>query len=255
MITQKSKREIDLMRRAGAIVALVLAKMQELAHSGTTTAELDQAAREIITKAGAIPSFLGFPCAHGGIDFPGVICASVNDEVIHGIPGTRELKEGDILSVDVGVILNGWHADAARTYPVGNISEEAARLIAVTEMSFEAGMAAAVPGNRVRDISEAVQKVVTNNGFTVVRDFVGHGIGVEMHEEPQIPNYTTKAWGSRLAEGMTLAIEPMVNAGGWQVIVKSDRWTVVTADGKYSSHHENTVAVSEGGPVVLTAMV
>ena len=209
---------------------------------------------EIIRSANAIPSFLGYPSPYGGVDFPGAICASVNEEVIHGFPGPRMLLEGDIVSVDVGAILNGWHGDAARTYAVGNVSADAARLIAVTRQSFEAGMLAAVPGSRIRDISEAVQQVVEKNGFSVVREYVGHGIGTDMHEEPQIPNYAGKERGPRLAEGMTICIEPMVNIGTARVDLLPDKWTVVTADHMYSAHHENTIAITANGPVVLTRL-
>jgi methionyl aminopeptidase len=252
MITIKSQRELDCMKRAGEVVMRVHLRMREMVAPGVTTMELNRVAAEIIRQAGAIPSFLGFPCSLGGMDFPGVICASRNEEVIHGIPGTRELQEGDILSIDVGAILDGWHGDAARTYPVGHISDECVRLLDITEKSFMKGMEAALPGNRIRDISAAVQRCVEENGFSVVRDFVGHGIGTEMHEEPQIPNYVGRERGPRLAEGMTLAIEPMVNAGTWKVKVLSDKWTVVTMDGSLSAHHENTIAVTGMGPVILT---
>jgi methionyl aminopeptidase len=252
MITIKSQRELDCMKRAGEVVMRVHQKMEELVAPGVTTAELNQAALDVIRGAGAIPSFLGYPSPYGGIHFPGAICASVNEEVIHGLPGARALCEGDIISVDVGAILDGWHGDAARTYPVGAVGDEAARLIAVTRQSFEAGMAAAVPGARIRDISQAVQQVVERNGFSVVREYVGHGIGNEMHEEPQIPNYVGRERGPRLAEGMTICIEPMVNAGTWKVDLLSDKWTVVTADRKYSAHHENTLAITADGPVILT---
>ena len=223
MITLKSQREIDSMKRAGEVVMRVHLKMEELVAPGVTTAELNQAAMEIIRSANAIPSFLGYPSPYGGVDFPGAICASVNEEVIHGFPGPRMLLEGDIVSVDVGAILNGWHGDAARTYAVGNVSADAARLIAVTRQSFEAGMLAAVPGSRIRDISEAVQQVVEKNGFSVVREYVGHGIGTDMHEEPQIPNYAGKERGPRLAEGMTICIEPMVNIGTARVPCTKNR--------------------------------
>ncbi len=252
MMTIKSQREIDSMKKAGDVVARVLARLGELVVPGVTTAELNRAALDIMKAAGAIPSFLGEPCPYGGIDFPGVICASVNEVVIHGIPGAQVLKEGDILSVDVGAIVDGWHGDAARTFAVGRVSPEAERLIRVTEESFMAGMRAAVPGNRIRDISAAVQQVVESSGFTVVRDFVGHGIGTEMHEEPQIPNYAGRERGPRIVENMTLCIEPMVNVGTWRVNVLDDKWTIVTADGKLSAHFENTLAITSDGPVILT---
>ena len=254
MITLKSQRELDSMKRAGEVVMRVHLKMEELVAPGVSTAELNQAALDIIRGANAIPSFLGYPNPYGGIVFPGAICASVNEEVIHGLPGSRILLEGDIISVDVGAILNGWHGDAARTYAVGNVSVDAARLIAVTRQSYEAGMAAAVPGSRIRDISQAVQQVVEKNGFSVVREYVGHGIGTEMHEEPQIPNYAGKERGPRLAEGMTICIEPMVNIGTARVDLLADKWTVVTADRTYSAHHENTIAITANGPVVLTQL-
>lgn len=254
MITIKSERELEKMRRAGDVVMQVHTKLAEMAKPGVTTAELNRVAEEIIRAAGAIPSFLGVPCAYGGIDFPGVICASVNEQVIHGLPGNVVLKDGDIISVDIGAILDGYHGDAARTIAVGNVSEEAARLIRVTEESFIAGMMAAIPENRIRDISQAVQQVVEKAGFSVVRDFVGHGIGTEMHEEPQIPNYVGRDRGPRLAKGMTIAIEPMVNVGTWRVEVLKDKWTVVTADGKLSAHYENTIAVGENGPEILTML-
>lgn len=254
MIIIKSQRELDKMKRAGEIVALVHKRMSELVEPGITTRELDKAAENIIIKAGAIPSFKGVPCAYGGINFPGSICSSINCVVIHGIPDSTVLKEGDIISIDVGAILDGYHGDAARTFGVGKISEEAQNLIHHTEEAFNRGMAMAVEGNRIRDISLAVQEYVESKGYSVVRDFVGHGIGTEMHEEPQIPNYATREKGVRLSSGMTLAIEPMVNIGTWKVKVLDDKWTVVTADGKLSSHHENTLAVTTNGSEILTRL-
>lgn len=254
MIVLKSQREIDKMKKAGEVVMLAHKKLEELICPGITTIELDRAAEEIIRGKGAIPSFKGVPCAYGGMDFPGVICASVNEEVIHGIPSERILKEGDIISIDIGAILEGFHGDAARTYAVGAISDDARKLISVTEESFNRGMAQAVEGMRIRDISGAVQSFVESQGFSVVRDFVGHGIGSEMHEEPQIPNYVSREKGVRLSNGMTIAIEPMVNIGTWRVSVLKDKWTVVTADGKLSAHHENTLAVTPKGPEILTAL-
>lgn len=254
MIFVKSQRELDKMRRAGEIVALVHQKMAELIKPGITTIELDKEAEKIITKAGAIPSFKGFPSAYGGRNFPGSICASVNDVVIHGIPDNTVLKEGDIISIDVGAILDGYHGDAARTFAIGEVSEEARDLIFHTEESFNRGMEKAVEGNRIRDISIAVQEYAEGKGYTVVRDYVGHGIGTEMHEEPQIPNYVTREKGVRLSNGMTLAVEPMINIGTWRVNVLDDKWTVVTADGKLSAHHENTLAVTPNGPEILTRL-
>ena len=242
------------MRKAGEVVMLAHKRLEEIIAPGVTTKELDRVAAEVIKGRGAIASFKGVPCPYGGMDFPGVICASVNDEVIHGIPGDRVLKDGDIISIDIGAILDGFHGDAARTYPVGKVSSEAMKLIRVTEEAFNRGMAHAVEGNRIRDISRAVQSYVEENGFSVVRDYVGHGIGREMHEGPQIPNYVTPPRGVRLSAGLTLAIEPMVNAGTWRVNVLGDGWTVVTADGSLSAHHENTIAVTAKGPEILTAI-
>lgn len=254
MISIKSQRELDSMRKAGEVVMLVHKRLEEMIAPGVTTKELDRVAAEVIKSKGAVPSFRGVPCPYGGIDFPGVICASINNEVIHGIPGNRVMEDGDIISIDTGAILDGFHGDAARTYPVGSVSPEALRLISVTEEAFNRGMVQAVEGNRIRDISRAIQSYVEENGFSVVRDYVGHGIGREMHEEPQIPNYVSSYRGVRLTAGMTLAIEPMVNAGTWQVSVLDDRWTVVTADGSLSAHHENTIAVTDKGPKILTAL-
>lgn len=252
MITIKSERELDLMRRAGHIVKMAHNRIKELIAPGVTTMELDRAAEEVIRKAGAIPSFKGFPNPYGGIDFPASICASVNQVVIHGIPDDRPLQEGDIISVDIGAIYEGYHGDAARTFEVGKVSDEAHRLVTVTRESFFKGLEMVREGMRIRDISRAIQQYVEANGFSIVRDFVGHGIGTEMHEAPQIPNYVMRERGSRLQKGMTIAIEPMVNQGTWQVDVLKDDWTVVTVDGKLSAHYENTVAVTGNDPEILT---
>jgi methionyl aminopeptidase len=254
MIAIRSPRELDKMRRAGEVVALVHKKLEEMIAPGITTRDLDRAAEEVIRKHKAIPSFKGVPSPYGGFDFPGSICASVNEEVIHGLPGNRSLKEGDIISIDIGAILDGYHGDAARTFGVGTISPAAQKLIEVTEASFYKGMENAVEGNRIRDISRAVQSYVESNGLSVVRDFVGHGIGTEMHEEPQIPNYVSMERGVRISNGMVLAIEPMVNEGTWKVKVLDDKWTVVTLDGKLSAHYENTIAVTPNGPEILTRL-
>ncbi len=254
MIFLKSKRELDKMRRAGEVVMLAHKRIEELIAPGVTTKELNRAAEEVIKRCNAIASFKGVPCAHGGIAFPGAVCTSVNHVVIHGLPGDQVLQEGDIISVDIGAILEGFHGDAARTYPVGQIAKEAADLIYHTEESFNRGMAQAIEGNRIRDISAAIQAYAEERGYSIVRDFVGHGIGTEMHEEPQIPNYVTRERGIRLSNGMTLAIEPMVNVGTWQVKVLEDKWTVVTQDGKLSAHHENTLAVTPNGPEILTKL-
>jgi len=252
MITIKSERELELMRKAGRIVMMAHNRIRELVAPGITTRELDRAAEEVIRKAGGIPSFLGVPCSYGGIDFPASICASVNHEVIHGIPNDKPLKEGDIISVDIGAIYEGFHGDAARTFEVGAVSPEAHRLITVTRESFYKGLEMVREGMHIRDISRAVQQHVEQNGFSVVREFVGHGIGTEMHESPQIPHYVTKERGPRLQKGMTLAIEPMVNQGTRQIKLLEDNWTVVTKDGKLSAHYENTVAVTGNEPEILT---
>ncbi|MCX7748611.1 MAG: type I methionyl aminopeptidase [Clostridia bacterium] len=251
----KSKSEIELMKKSGEILALALEKVSENVKPGVTTLELDRIVEEFIRSKGAIPSFKGYKAPYPGVqDFPASICASVNDEVVHGIPGLRTLKDGDIISIDIGVYLNSFHADAARTLPVGKISEEVERLIRVTRESFYEGIKFAVTGYRINDISSAIQNHVEKNGYAVVREFVGHGIGKEMHEEPQIPNYNSRIKGKRLEPGMTLAIEPMVNEGTYKVKILDNKWTVVTADGKLSAHYENTIAITENEPMILTKL-
>lgn len=254
MISIKSNHEIDLMKKAGYVVALVLEKMNKNIKPGITTGELDRIVEEIIVKNGGIPSFKGYSSPMASWDFPSSICASVNNEVVHGIPGLRELKNGDIISIDVGVYLNGYHGDAARTFAVGNISDNAKKLIDVTRESFFRGILFAIDGNRIIDISTAVQDYVEENGFSIVRDYVGHGIGREMHEPPQIPNYKTKERGPRLKTGMTIAIEPMVNEGDYPVRIVNNKWTVVTSDGSLSAHYENTIAITKKEPVILTKL-
>ncbi|MGI6566679.1 MAG: type I methionyl aminopeptidase [Firmicutes bacterium] len=246
MIIRKSQDELQAMREAGRLTALTHDVVAAAVRPGITTASLDALAEEFIRDHDAIPAFKGYN------GYPASICVSVNEEVVHGIPGARILRDGDIVSIDIGVVLDGFYGDMARTYPVGEISEEAKRLIAVTETALEKGIAAAVAGNRLSDIGHAVQSYVEAHGMSVVRDFVGHGIGRSMHEEPQIPNFGRPGYGPRLKPGMVLAIEPMVNVGGWEVIVLSDNWTVVTADRSLSAHFEDTVAVTEGGPLILT---
>jgi len=255
MITIKSGSELKKMQVACEIVATALKLVEEAVRPGITTLELDRIAEEYILKQKAVPLFKGVPCpVKGGPDFPGTICASVNDEVIHGIPGLRELKDGDIISVDMGASFDGYCADAARTFPVGRISDEARRLIEVTEQSFYEGIKFAVKGNRISDISRAIQQYAESCGFSVVRDYVGHGIGKELWEPPQIPNYVTRERGPRLEPGMTLAIEPMINQGVYNVKILNDKWTVVTADGKLSAHYENTIAVTDGEPIIMTKL-
>lgn len=246
MIIIKSDMEIQYMRNAGRVVAETLAMIEKVIKPGITTAEIDKLAEAFIVSQGAKPSFKGY----GG--FPASICASINDVVIHGIPSSRELKDGDIISVDCGAILNGYHGDAARTFPVGNISDEAQKLIDVTRDSFFKAVDKAIVGNRLTDISAAVQKHVESFGYSVVRDFVGHGIGKSMHEDPQVPNYGAAGKGAKLVHGMVLAIEPMINIGEYKVKIKPDGWTVVTGDGSLSAHYENTVAITNNGPEILT---
>jgi methionyl aminopeptidase len=254
MISIKSKSEIELMKKAGELVAIVLERLKEAVKPGVTTLELDRIAEEIIRKHNAIPSFKGFKGFPGAIDFPASICASVNDEVVHGIPGLRVLKDGDIISIDIGACLNGYHGDAARTYPVGNVSPKAQKLIEVTRQSFYKGIEHAVKGNRIADISEAIQEHVEKNDFSVIREYVGHGIGKKMHEPPQIPNYRTRERGPRLEPGMALAIEPMVNEGHFYVKLLENKWTVVTEDGSLSAHYENTIAITEDEPIIMTLL-
>jgi methionyl aminopeptidase len=239
---------IEGIRAAAQIVARVLREMGRAVRPGITTAELDRLAETIIRDCGARPAFKGYR------GFPASICPSVNEEVVHGIPGKRALKEGDIIGVDVGTELHGWYGDAARTFAVGAVSEEASRLMRVTEEALHLGLQQARAGNRVGDISNAVQVHVERNGFSVVRDLVGHGIGREMHEEPAIPNFGPPGKGPRLVAGQVLAIEPMVNIGGPAVVTRSDGWTVATKDGRWSAHFEHTVAVGPDGPEILSVL-
>lgn len=234
------------MREAGRITARALRLVGEATAPGVTTGALDRIAEDAIREAGAIPAFKGYH------DFPATICASVNDQVVHGIPGKVVLREGDILSVDVGAIVDGYYGDSAMTFAVGAVSEDARALMDTTRIALEAGIAVCIPGMRLYDISNAIQRVAEEPGFGIVREYVGHGIGRAMHEEPQIPNFGPAGKGPTLAAGMVFAIEPMVNAGGAAVRSLDDGWTVVTADGSLSAHFEHTVAVTEEGPSVLT---
>ncbi len=248
MIVCRSSAELAKMREAGRLVGEVLTRLSRDVAPGVTTADLDAVAEKLITSAGATPAFKGY---HG---YPATICASVNEEVIHGIPtARRKLVEGDIISIDVGAALDGYFGDSAITLPVGRVSEEAATLLRVTEESLYKAIEVARVGNRISDLGHAVQKHVEAHGFSVVREFVGHGIGQKMHEEPQVPNYGQPGHGPRLAEGMVIAIEPMVNAGSAAVKVLADGWTAVTRDGSLSAHFEHTVAVTSGDPWILTA--
>ena len=247
MITLKSPHEIDLMRRSGKITAAARALAGEMVKPGVTTQEINDAVERFIRKQGAVPSFLHYN------GYPASVCISVNDEIIHGIPGKRVLREGDIVSVDVGAYIGGFHGDCAATFPCGTVSPEAQRLIDVTRQSFFEGIRFAREGQRLQDISAAVQSYVEQNGFSVVREYVGHGVGAKMHESPEIPNYGRPGHGPRLLRGMTLAIEPMVNAGAAAIQQLSDGWTVKTADGKWAAHYENTILITDGEPEILTA--
>lgn len=245
-ITIKSQEEISFMREAGRILAQVLVVLRERVRPGMTTAELDALAAKEMKKHKAESSFLGY---HG---YPAHICVSVNDEIVHGIPGKRVLKDGDVVSIDAGVIYKGFQSDSAITVGLGKISSEAERLIEVTEESIMAGIAAAKGGSRVGDISYAVQQVAQAAGFSIVREYVGHGIGRAMHEDPQVPNFGMPGRGVLLRPGMALAIEPMLNAGDWRTRVAPDNWTVLTLDGSLSAHFEHTIAITENGPEILS---
>lgn len=248
MVILKSSWEIDLIRKSGRIVAEALARLTKLVEPGITTLDLDRLAEEYILKRGAKPAFKGYR------GYPYSLCASVNEQVVHALPSERTLKEGDIVSLDLGSIVDGYYGDAAVTVPVGQVSEEARRLMAVTQESLQRAIEAARPGNRLSDISHAVQAAVESHGFSVVRLFVGHGIGRSLHEEPQIPNFGPPGHGPVLKTGMVLAIEPMVNAGSPDVMILEDRWTAVTCDGSLSAHFEHTVALTENGTEVLTSL-
>ncbi|NLM78224.1 MAG: type I methionyl aminopeptidase [Ruminococcaceae bacterium] len=249
MIHLKSAFEINQIAAAGHILADVLSVLEEQIRPGITTADLDKIAREKISKAGAQPSFLGY----GQPPFPAAICASIDAEVVHGIPNSkRTLEEGSILSVDVGVYLNGYHADAARTFAVGTIAPESTQLVEVTRTCFWEAIRLAVPGNRLGDLSAAVQTCAEQHGYGVVRELTGHGIGKNLHEEPDLPNYGRSGHGLRLEPGMVLAMEPMINMGTRRIMMLEDGWTIVTADGKPSAHYENTFAITEKGPLILT---
>jgi len=246
MIELKTTDQLAKMRVAGRIVAETLLLMREAVRPGITTQELDRIAEEHIRKSGAIPAFKGYN------GFPATLCTSINEQVVHGIPGLRKLQSGDIISIDCGAVINGYYGDAAVTLAVGKIDSELQKLLEVTEESLKRGIAQAKSGNRLYDISHAVQTHVENHGFGVVRDYVGHGIGKAMHEEPQIPNFGNPGRGPRLEVGMVLAIEPMVNMGTYEVQTLSDHWTVVTTDNRASAHFEHTVAITANGPEILT---
>jgi methionyl aminopeptidase len=252
MITLKTPAQMAKMREAGRVVAAMLDACRVTVHPGVTTAELDRVAAEVLRKAGAASSFLGY----GTPPYPATICTSVNQEIVHGIPSaTRRLREGDIVGIDAGAIIDGWHADAAITVPVGKVSGEAARLVAVTEEALRIGIKHAKVGGRIGDIGTAIEEYVRGQGFTVVHNYVGHGIGRAMHEDPQVPNYrpTRGQPNPPISEGLCIAIEPMVNIGGSETRTLGDQWTVVTADRSLSAHFEHTLACTAAGPVVLTS--
>jgi methionyl aminopeptidase len=258
VITRKSAREIDKMRGAGRIVAQVLALMESELRPGVATAELDRLAERHIRGAGAVPSFKGYlgggRYGKGPHAFPGSTCISIDDEVVHGIPGDRTIRDGSIVSVDVGAILDGWHADAARTFVVGRVNQEVQELVDATQLAMMAGIGAAKAGARVGDISAAVEDVGRAHGYGIVKPFVGHGIGTEMHQDPQVPNYRTGSRGAELQPGICLAIEPMFTLGSGDVHVEADGWTVSTSDGAIAAHFEHTIAVTADGPEILTAI-
>ena len=246
MIAIKNERDLGAMRQACKITAAARALAGEMVRPGVSTKTIDTAVHDFIVSQGAKPSFLGY---HG---YPGSACISVNSTVIHGIPGGYILKDGDIVSIDVGAYYKGFHGDCAATFACGTISAEAEKLIEVTKQSFFEGIRFATPGHRVSDISHAIQTYVESNGYSVVRAFVGHGVGAQLHEEPEVPNFGTPGRGPRLVKGMTIAVEPMVNAGTHEVRILKDGWTVLTADGKLSAHYENTVLITDGEPEILT---
>ncbi len=246
MITIKSASQIDKMKKAGEIVALTHELMKKNICDGVTTKELDSIAEEFIRSKGAIPSFKNYN------GYPASICTSVNDVVIHGIPDNTRLKNGDIISVDIGAYIDGYHGDSANTYGIGDISKEAADLIDAAKGGFEAGIKMAVAGNRVGDISYAIQQYVESLGYSIVREFVGHGVGAQIHEEPEVPNYGRAGHGPRLCSGMTLAVEPMINVGKRNVLMLEDEWTIVTEDGSLSAHYEHSVAITRDEPILLT---
>jgi methionyl aminopeptidase len=250
MVTRKSRKEIDKMRVAGRIVAEVLALVESELRPGVSTGHLDRLAERHIRSAGAVPSFKGY--GHRTNPFPASLCISIDDEVVHGIPGERVIREGQIVSVDAGAIYDGWHGDGARTFYVGEPPKEIADLVATTRLAMMAGIAAAVPGASLGDVSAAIEDAANPGRYGIVRQFVGHGIGTEMHQEPQLPNYRTGVRGMKLVPGICLAIEPMLTLGGYEVVVKPDGWTVVTKDGSLAAHFEHTIAITDDGPEILT---
>jgi methionyl aminopeptidase len=252
MVTRKSRSEIERMRQAGRIVAQVLDKIEAALAPGVSTADLDAMAEDHIRASGAIPSFKGYPGINPRRPFPGSVCISIDNEIVHGIPGSRTIRNGQVVSVDAGAIVDGWHGDGARTVYVGEPPAAVSQLIGLTREAMLAGIAAAVPGNHIDDISAAVEAVARDAGFGIIRQFVGHGIGTAMHEEPQVPNYRTGRPGRKLEPGICLAIEPMFTLGGHDTRILSDDWTVVTADGSLAAHFEHSIAITADGPQILT---
>jgi methionyl aminopeptidase len=252
MVTRKSRAEIERMRRAGRVVSEVLDKIEAELHPGVSTAHLDAIAEAHIRASGATPSFKGYPGINPRRPFPASVCISIDDEIVHGIPGERTIRAGQIVSVDAGAIVDGWHGDGARTFFVGDAPAEVAELIDLTREAMMAGIAAAVPGNHIEDISAAVEAVAARANLGVIRQFVGHGIGTAMHEEPQVPNYRTGRPGRKLEAGLCLAIEPMFTLGSYDTRIQPDDWTVVTADGSLAAHFEHSIAVTDDGPQILT---
>jgi methionyl aminopeptidase len=258
MVTRKSPTEIAKMRRAGRLVAEVLALVESELRPGVTTGELDALAERHILASGGIPSFKGYLGAgrygKGPRAFPGSLCISIDEEVVHGIPGERQIRAGEIVSVDAGAIVDGWHGDAARTFVVGDVADDARRLVDGTRLALMAGIAAATPGATIGDISAAVQAIAEEGGFGIVRQYVGHGIGTEMHQDPQVPNFRAGGRGLRIEPGLCLAIEPMLTLGNEVVETRADGWTVVTRDGSLAAHFEHTIAVTANGPEILTTV-
>jgi methionyl aminopeptidase len=254
VVTRKSRAEIARMRQAGRIVAEVLELVEQELKPGVSTGHLDRVAEAHIRKSGAIPSFKGYPGINPRRPFPASVCISIDDEIVHGIPGERVIREGQVVSIDAGAIVDGWHGDGARTFYVGEPPEDVRRLIDTTREAMMAGIAAAVPGNHIDDISAAVEAVARPHGLGVIRQFVGHGIGTDMHEEPQVPNYRTGRKGRKLEPGLCLAIEPMFTLGDYRAHLLADDWTVSTVDGSLAAHFEHSIAVTDNGPEILTAV-
>ena len=252
MVTRKSRSEIERMRQAGRIVAQVLDKIESELRPGVSTADLDAMAEALIRDAGAVPSFKGYPGINPRRPFPASVCISIDDEIVHGIPGSRTIRAGQIVSVDAGAIVDGWHGDGARTFFVGEAPPRVRELIDLTRDAMLAGIAKAIPGNHIDDISAAVEDVARGAGLGIIRQFVGHGIGTDMHEEPQVPNYRTGRPGRKLEPGICLAIEPMFTLGEHDTRILADDWTVVTADGSLAAHFEHSIAVTADGPQILT---